>query len=304
MASRVPGNQVSFVTSPEDEGRRLDQVLAARVPALSRRRARVLLDLGGVFVDGARVKMAGRPVHAGQRIVAHLGGALERATKEVGTEARARDEARLPSYAVVHEDEDLVVVDKPAGLLTAPTPESDRTNLQSLLSRRLSGSPARIYVVHRLDLDTSGLLVFAKTAVANRELGERFRRHDLLREYLGVACGAVPEALKVIDSAIRGRAALSRLTIEEGFKNLATLVRVKLETGRTHQIRIHLAVAGYPVLGDGVYGRPTDFDPPRVALHATELAFEHPRTQKRLGFTSPWPVDLAPWLTSLRERAG
>src|SRR5205814_5583840 len=110
----------SFTVSPEDEGRRLDQVLAARVPELSRRRARVLLDLGGVFVDGARTKMAGRLMKAGQGVVANLGGALERATKITGTEARARDESTLPPHTIVFEDEDLIVVEKPAGLLTAP----------------------------------------------------------------------------------------------------------------------------------------------------------------------------------------
>src|SRR5439155_4596850 len=169
-----------FVVLPEEAGRRLDQVLAARVPDLSRRRARVLLDLGGVFVDQVRAKQAGRPVAAGQTIVAHLGGALARATKQVGAEARARDEQGLPGYTVVHEDADLLVVDKPAGLLTAPTPESDRNNLASLLARR-SDPPQPVLVVHRIDLDTSGLLVFAKTADANRILSETFRRHDLLR---------------------------------------------------------------------------------------------------------------------------
>ena len=128
-------------------------MLAARVPDLSRRRARVLLDLGGVFVDGARTKMAGRLMKAGQAVVANLGGALDRATKTVGSEARARDERGLPPHAIVHEDEDLIVVDKPAGLLTAPTPESDRNNLASLLARAGGGKRA-IFVVHRIDLDT------------------------------------------------------------------------------------------------------------------------------------------------------
>src|SRR5262245_23730171 len=128
--------QVELKVSSEDEGKRLDQLLAARVPELSRRKARVLLDLGGVFVDGVRTKQAGRLVREGQVVVAHLGGALERATKKVGRAARAEDERALPPYTIVHEDEDLVVVDKPAGLLTAPTPESDRNNLASLLGRR------------------------------------------------------------------------------------------------------------------------------------------------------------------------
>jgi 23S rRNA pseudouridine1911/1915/1917 synthase len=274
-------------------------VLAARVPDLSRRRARVLLDVGGVFVDDTRAKQAGRPVAAGQTIVAHLGGALDRATKQVGTAARARDEEALPPYQVVHEDEDLVVVEKPAGLLTAPTPESDRNNLAGLLSRR-SDPRETILVVHRIDLETSGLLVFARNPDANRELSEMFRRHDLTREYLAAAAGAVPDTLTVIDRPVGGRRAVTHLAVAERFGATATLVRARLETGRTHQIRIHLLSAGHPVLGDRKYGAPPEPRPPRVALHATRLAFAHPRTGAPLDFTSPLPPDLAAWLDRLR----
>src|SRR5512141_1084620 len=137
-----------FTVTPADRGQRLDQLLAARVPGLSRRKARVLLDLGGVFVDGARTKVAGKALRPGQVVVANVGGAL-------GREARARDDRALPPFEVVFEDADLVVVDKPSGLLTAPTPESDRANLARLLEEKL-GAP--IFVVHRIDLETSGLL--------------------------------------------------------------------------------------------------------------------------------------------------
>lgn len=275
-------------------------MLAARVPELSRRRARVLLDLGGVFVDGARTKMAGRLMKAGQSVVANLGGALDRATNAVGTQARARDEQALPPYAVVHEDEDLIVVEKPAGLLTAPTPESDRNNLAGLLAR-VGGGPRRpIFVVHRIDLDTSGLLVFAKNDDTNRALSELFREHALERAYLAVARGAVSADLKKIEHPVAGKRAVTHLEIVERFAGRATLVRARLETGRTHQIRLHLRAEGHPVLGDATYGSRTDRDPPRMALHATRLAFAHPRTGKTLDFDSPWPADLTPWLESLR----
>ena len=134
--------RVTFKVTDEDVGRRLDQVLAARVPGLSRRQARVLLDIGGVFVDKRRIKIAGRAMHAGEEVVAVLGGALARATGRTGTSAREGDERRLPAYAIVFEDEALIVVDKPAGLLTAPTPESDRNNLSDLLARRQEGKGA------------------------------------------------------------------------------------------------------------------------------------------------------------------
>ncbi len=293
---------VTFTALDTDHGRRLDQVLAARVPDLSRRLARVLVDLGGVFVDAQRTKVAGRPIRRGQTIVAHLGHALARATKETGQGARARDEERLPPYAILFEDEDIVVVHKPAGLLTAPTPESDRNNLQSLLSRRPEGNGQRLFVVHRLDLLTSGVLVVAKSVDANIVLSERFRTHDLTRAYLAVVSGAFPDACRRHDSPVGGKHAVSHFVVEERFGTRATLIRCTLETGRTHQIRIHCGGLGHPVLGDRQYGQRSDFDPPRMALHATLLAFAHPRTGIPLTFTAPLPEDLATWLIgSLRN---
>ena len=167
--------KIRFEAGPKDAGRRLDQVLADNVPGLSRRKARVLLDIGGVFVDGARVKVAGKTIRKGQKIEAVLGGAFDRATPKTGKAARAKDEEVLPAFDVVYEDADVVVVDKPAGLLTAPTPESDRGNLAKLLAARFG----QIFVVHRIDLETSGLLVFARTEEANRVLSLRYSTHDI-----------------------------------------------------------------------------------------------------------------------------
>jgi len=295
----VTAGRSTFTVSDEDAGRRLDQVLAARVPGLSRRQARVLLDIGGVFVDGRRVKVAGRPVHAGEEVVAVMGGALARATGRPGRDARARDESRLPAHSVVFEDEDLVVVDKPAGLLTAPTPESDRNNLAGMLERRPGGG--RIFVVHRIDLETSGLLVFAKNDDANRTLSEMFRRHDLERVYLAVVAGAFPDRIRRIEQPVGGRAALTHVAVHERLRDLATVLECRLETGRTHQIRLHARAVGHPVLGDDRYGVPFPAaPPPRMALHATTLGFAHPRTRAPLSFTSPWPADLTGWLERLR----
>jgi 23S rRNA pseudouridine1911/1915/1917 synthase len=293
--------RIKVVVAPAEAGARLDQWLAARVPDLSRRRARVLLDLGGVFVDGRRTKVASRPMRAGETVVLNLGGALAGATNRTGRDARAADEARLPTFQVVFEDEDLVVVDKPAGLLTAPTPESDRNNLQSLLSRRTPGAPATIFVVHRIDLPTSGLLVFAKTNEANEALSERFRTHDLERAYLAVVDGAFPQETRLLDGPVGGRRARTHVEVLERYEARATLLRCRLETGRTHQIRIHCRDAGHPVLGDSTYGRRTAYDPPRLALHATHLGFAHPRTGAAMAFDSPWPADLTPWRDALRD---
>jgi len=295
--------RVKFVAGEADAGRRLDQVLAAHVPGLSRRKARVLLDIGGVFVDRRRTKVAGRLVRAGEEIMTQVGGALARATKRVGTEARAADERRLPPVPVVFEDADIVVVDKPAGILTAPTPESDRNTLVSLLARRDSARPSALHVVHRIDLETSGLLVVAKTELANRVLSERFRTHDLRREYLAVVAGAFPADLRVVDRPVGGRRAVTHVAVEEALGALATIVRCRLETGRTHQIRLHATAVGHPVLGDPRYGGVPLAGvprPPRMALHATVLAFAHPASDAPLSFESPWPADLAAWLDGLR----
>ncbi len=293
-------DRVTFVVEIDDEGLRLDQILARRVPGLSRRKARTLIDLGGVFVDRARVKVASRPLRAGQRVEANVGGALERA-HGTGALAREKEAQALPAYAIAFEDDDVIVVDKPAGLVTAPTPESDRGNLLDLLSRR----GPRVWLVHRIDLHTSGLLVFAKSELANKALGARFAAHDVEREYRAVIAGLLDGDARTIDRPIQGRRAVTHVRALERFAE-ATLVAATLETGRTHQIRIHLAGLGHPVLGDNQHGgevarrfRPA---PPRLALHAAVLGFAHPRTGAPMRFESAIPADLASWIDALRGR--
>jgi 23S rRNA pseudouridine1911/1915/1917 synthase len=292
---------VRFVVPDADDGLRLDQALARHVPGLSRRRARVLIDLGGVFVDRGRVKVAGRPVRAGQAVEANLGGALDRAVG-TGAAARARTEAELPPYRLVFEDEHLIVVDKPAGLVTAPTPESDRGNLLDLLARRGTGP---VFLVHRLDLPTSGLLVFARTELANRVLAQRFTVHDIEREYLAVVAGELPATVTAIDRPLRDKRAVTHVVGREVVAGgAATLVTVRLETGRSHQIRLHLTEIGHPVLGDDTHGaevsRRFEPRPPRLALHAGMLGFRHPATDEPVRWVSPPPPELATWIDRLR----
>lgn len=299
MAGLIAADRHRFVVPPEHAALRLDQLLAASVPGLSRQKARVLLEIGGVFVDGTRVKVASRVLRVGQRVDAYVGGALERSTNAVGRAARARDDQAVPKPKVVHMDDDVVVVDKPARLITAPTPESDRHNLAHMLEVQLGGP---IYVVHRLDLGTSGLLVLARTALANRVLGERFRVHDVARIYLAVLrgrLGPVGHAVTVAHD-IAGRRAVTHFEGVECLGERATLVRCRLETGRTHQIRIHAAHLGHPALGDRRYGHGAGEMAPRLALHATHLGFAHPRTGAQLSFDSPLPEELAGWLETLR----
>ena len=284
--------KTSFVVAPDDAGLRLDQVIPKHVPGLSRRKARAVIDLGGVFVDRARVKVAGRPVKPGQTIEVNIGGALERSKDASRQSSEVALQPRL-----VHLDEHIIVVDKPAGLVTAPTPESDRGDLLDQLQR----AHGEVYLVHRLDLPTSGLLVFARTRDANKQLGDAFKVHDVDREYRAVAVGGV--GAQTIDREIDKRRAVTHVEPVETFAT-ATLLRVRLETGRTHQIRIHLAGIGHPVCGDRTHGGEVERAflprPPRLALHAMVLGFTHPATGERVRWESPIPDELARWIDRLR----
>jgi 23S rRNA pseudouridine1911/1915/1917 synthase len=273
----------TFKVEAADEGLRLDQVIPKHVAGLSRRKARAVIDHGGVFVDKTRVKVAGRIVRAGQRIEVNLGGALDREP--------------APPPRVVHVDEHVIVAEKPAGLVTAPTPESDRGDMLDQLAQQFG----EVYLVHRIDLPTSGLLVFARTREANKKLGDAFKEHDVDREYRAIAIGSV--VTQTIDRPIDGRRAVTHVEALETLSTV-TVVAARLETGRTHQIRIHLAGLGSPLAGDTQHGGETarTFIPraPRLALHAAMLGFTHPATGERVRFQSPFPDELEAYLARLR----
>jgi len=277
----------TFSVATDEAGLRLDQVVPKHVEGLSRRKARAVIDLGGVFVDRARVKVASRAVRAGQTIEVNV-GALERV-----------DAPPPPAPEIVFVDEHVIIASKPAGLVTAPTPESDRGDLLDQLGKQFG----EIYLVHRLDLPTSGLLVFARTRDANKQLGDAFVRHDIDREYRAVAIGEL--GAQTIDREIEGRRAVTHVEPIEPLAG-ATLVAVRLETGRTHQIRIHLAGLGHPVAGDHQHGGEASrtFTPkaPRLVLHAAILGFKHPGTGERVRFESAMPADLDAWIARLRQR--
>jgi 23S rRNA pseudouridine1911/1915/1917 synthase len=279
--------KTTFMTTAEDAGLRLDQILPRHVEGLSRRKARAVIDLGGVYVDRTRVKVAGRTLRAGQKIEVVIGSVLERAKVERPT----------PAFEVVHADDAIIVVDKPAGLVTAPTPESDRGDLLDLLTQQFG----EVFLVHRIDLPTSGLLVFARTRDANKQLGDAFKAHDVDREYRAVAIGTV--TAQTIDRPIDGRSAITHVAPLEALAG-ATLVSARLETGRTHQIRIHLAGIGTPVAGDRAHGGELSrtFLPraPRLALHAAVLGFVHPVTGQPVRWERPIPDELARWIDRLR----
>ena len=291
-------------------GWRLDRALAAAIPALSRERIKALISAGAAQgPGGARPRDPASKAQAGRYLV------------ELPCPASPHNAAQEIDLDIVHEDEHLLVVDKPAGMVVHPAAGNpDGTLVNALLHHcagRLSGigGVARPGIVHRIDKDTSGLLVVAKTDVAHEGLAKQFARHDIHRAYLAIAAGIPSPAQGTIDAPIarspanrkkmavvadgRGKRAVTRYRIVAPLRR-AALVECRLETGRTHQVRVHMASIGHPLIGDPVYGRTLSehrdllksLDFHRQALHAAELGFEHPVSKENLTFKSPLPSDI------------
>jgi 23S rRNA pseudouridine1911/1915/1917 synthase len=231
--------------------------------------------------------------------------------------------ARTPPIEVLFLDGDVVVVNKPSGLLTHPTLDKEEDTVVSrtaAAAERRSGRSRRVHIVHRLDRDTSGVMVLALTHVAAESLQRQFRSHSVERRYLALVRGVLAREVVVARSIGRPRAGARRAALAPGTGGRpahtvlrpseplgpVTLVEAELGTGRTHQVRVHLSYLHHPVLGDPVYGEPKS-DPVevlRLALHAAHLSFVHPGTGQRLTFTAPLPPDLAHVVTRLRVRPG
>lgn len=267
-----------FVVQSEDAGLRLDQLMARRIPGLSRTAARRVLQEGGVFVGKRRVKVASRAVNPGEVVSASW------------TTSRQEEEQSdaAPELPVVFEDNDLIVIDKPSGVLSAPSQTSDRRSALTYLGRDLR---RELYLVHRLDRGTSGLMAFAKTKEAARSLSLRFQDHDLERRYLALVQGVPSQTPFAVEEPIDGKSAHTTFTVRETYAGVS-LIEAELSTGRTHQVRRHALFVGHPVLGDRLYRLPGPiFQPmaPRLMLHAFVLCLGHPRTDETLRFESPAP---------------
>jgi 23S rRNA pseudouridine1911/1915/1917 synthase len=294
---------------PEDAGLRLDQFLAERLG--SRARAARLVSAGLVEVDGRAVQKR-HPVATGEQVVVVR-------EETVGT-LPGLDPASPPTaaFSVIHEDEALIVIDKPAGVVVHPARGHESGTLAQALADRAAGGqdPYRAGIVHRLDRDTSGLLVVAKSEDVHRELQTLLQARELHREYLTLVDGIPPAHSGTIDAPI-GRDRRDRVlhsidtdtprearTHFELLEPLAheALLRVSLETGRTHQIRVHMQAIGHPVLGDHAYGGPSRFGLERQFLHAERLAFPHPVTGEEIDVSSPLPEDLAAALELARAQ--
>jgi 23S rRNA pseudouridine1911/1915/1917 synthase len=279
----------------EAAGTRLDRFLAA--PLGSRARAQSLIDDGRVRVDGA--------VRPKRHLVA-AGEAIE-VDDAIVQSAPVPDEPA--PFEVAYEDEHLLVVDKPAGVVVHPARGHSAGTLAQALAGRAAGGeePWRAGIVHRLDRDTSGLLVVAKSDSVHRALKALLSQRRLRREYLALVDGHPPARTGTIDAPIgRHRRDRKLMSIDsddprearthfeiQQLLAAAALLRVVLETGRTHQIRVHLAAIGHPVCGDPQYGTRERYGLTRQFLHATRLAFTHPVTGADVDVTSPLPPDLA-----------
>ena len=296
-----PALQVTITRSLA--GLRLDQALARLLPEESRTRLARLIESGHVRVDGATATPRSK-VKSGEAVEVRLAPRVEES-------AFAAERIDL---SIVHEDDDVLVVDKPAGLVVHPGSGNwSGTMLNALLHHAPAlAALARAGLVHRLDKDTSGLLVVAKNEAAQASLVRQLQARTVKRSYLALARGKI-EREGVVDAPVgRHPKSRTRMAVVASGKPAVTHYRVKkrfaahtllecdLETGRTHQIRVHLASIGHPIEGDPVYAGRGEALLPRQALHAWKLAFAHPRSGKTLRFESKPPRDLAALLKSLR----
>lgn len=308
---------LSFAVGEEEAGERVDVVLSG-LARVSRAQARRWIDAGRVSLDGVAVDRASRKVGIGEVVTA---------SPPAPVDAVARPEP-IP-LDIVYEDEDVVVVDKASGLVVHPAPGHPSGTLVNALLHHCTqlagiGGVLRPGIVHRLDRGTSGILVAAKSDAAHRALSEQFAQHTIDRLYRAVVrgrpgrdsgrvdapIGRHPRDRKRMSTAARaGRAAHTNWQVAERFETSErALLEVRPETGRTHQIRVHLASVGLPLVGDKVYGRgggtARERSLGRPALHAAALGFVHPRSGEAMRFEAPLPEDLVGLLAHYRQRQG
>ncbi|MCU1269480.1 MAG: ribosomal large subunit pseudouridine synthase [Acidobacteriaceae bacterium] len=314
----------TLTVDSEHSGRRLDHFLVSQLPDNSRSWIQQLISQKKVLVDGKPAK-ASLPLRGGERI--EIVGEVERPPLRAIAEEIPLD--------VIYEDDDLAVVNKPAGMMVhagagGTDEERNRGTLVNALLHRFGalsgvGGELRPGIVHRLDKDTSGLIVVAKNDTAHRKLGAEFSGRRVKKTYIALVHGWLKDDHGTISSpisrdAIRrirmttrrsgGREAVTKYVVERRIQSefgKFTLVKVKIETGRTHQIRVHMASLGHPVAGDALYGAPREIRAksgavislPRNFLHSAELQFEHPHSGELLSFSSPIPEPLVEFLRDL-----
>jgi len=318
--TKEEGSQAQYIVGRDEEGLRLDVFLSQKDPTLSRSQAKRLIEEGEARIDE-------KAVRASHRL---RSGEVVSLRKPPPTPSEVAPE-EIP-LNVLYEDETLIVVDKPAGMVVHPAAGNPRGTLVNALlfhCRNLSGigGVMRPGIVHRLDKGTSGLMVVAKSDEAHRHLAEQFKKRRVTKLYTALVHGNVREDEGSVDKPVgrhpverkkmsttsrRGKAALTHWKVLERFGRF-TLLEAKIETGRTHQIRVHLSAKGHPVVGDTVYGgSKRAVEAParaelkklnRQALHAGRLSFIHPVTGREMTFESPLPGDIAEVIEFLRGKA-
>ncbi|MEM5767256.1 MAG: RluA family pseudouridine synthase [Bacillota bacterium] len=294
-------NTLTYRVEARDAGRKIQDILQHRLH-LSRIFIRELKAHAGIFRNNA-------PVFANQR--AESGDILSIRWQNAQQDIEPRP---LP-LSIVYEDPDILVLDKQWGILSHPVKTSPEATIANavLFHWRSTGAKASFHPVTRLDRNTSGLMLIAKNKWAHQQLSEQSMRHQIHKEYIALVYGHLTSAAGTIDAPIArtpgsiitrrvagdGQKAVTRFRVTAEYKD-ASLLSLVLETGRTHQIRVHLAYIGHPVIGDTLYGEQTGLTP-RQALHAAEIAFFHPRTKERLALNAPLPADMRQLISLLTK---
>lgn len=303
-------NMENWIVEEDYAGLRLDQAINRKFPDISRTVAQDM-------VKNGEIKVAGSVVKPGLKL--KTGDSVEIAMRsdELNTEIQATE----MNFPILYEDNDIIVINKPFGLVVHPGAGNEKETVVSAVLSHTTlspiGAPDRPGVVHRLDKETSGIMVLAKNKEAHKNLADQFASHDLEKEYLAIIQGHIVNKKGRVQVAIErdpihrqrmkataaenGRMAISIFEVVEYLKN-ATLVRVKILTGRTHQIRVHMSFTGHPLLGDTTYGG-CKFGKDEHFLHSAKLAFKHPITGKTMAFEAEIPPRFKEVLDELRDGA-
>jgi 23S rRNA pseudouridine1911/1915/1917 synthase len=321
-----PHGPIRITAAAEDAGQRIDRFLADQLGGISRSRIKTLIDEGRLSGASGPVTQAAEPVKAGATYILDMPAPIP-----------ATPLPQVIPFPILYEDDDLIVLDKPAGLVVHPAPGNlDGTLVNALLAHcgpgfTGIGAERRPGIVHRLDKDTSGVMVVAKTQLASDALTTAFATRDLDRSYIALVWGLPQPLAGEIEGAIGrdqrdrkrmavvdrgGKLALTRYRTMRAFQTSLALLECRLATGRTHQIRVHLASKGYPIVGDPLYlrrvpnaaktvnqplrGQLLDF--PRQALHAASLGFKHPRTGRAISFEAALPADMQALLRDVETK--
>ncbi|GED52868.1 RluA family pseudouridine synthase [Brevibacillus borstelensis] len=297
-----------WVAEPSDAKERIDKFITGQNEEWSRSQVQAWIKEGRVFVNG-------EPIKSNYKLSAD-----DEVTLRVPPPKEMEIQAEQMALDIIYEDSDVVVVNKPRGLVVHPAPgHYSGTLVNGLLAhcKDLSGinGVLRPGIVHRIDKDTSGLLMVAKNDKAHLSLAHQLKEHTVDRKYVAIVHGVIPHEMGTIDAPIgrdpknrqqmavvfeNSKPAVTHFVVLERFKEY-TLVELKLETGRTHQIRVHMKYIGYPLAGDPKYGPKNTLDLDGQALHAKTLGFDHPRTGERLQFEAPLPEEMVDVIDYLRQ---